>query len=116
MSYDEAWTMAVESELMLHCRALSEVDCYKDFHIQDWALLLLSYSKIVTQSRYVQYTGDVALELLLIIPLLILIFLLILLFEVGLFKVIMAVGIVFSANTNNLVTTLLYSYTTNYCN
>ena len=73
--------MAVESELMLHCRALSEVDCYKDFHIQDWVLLLLSYSKIVTQSRYVRYTGDAALELLIIIPLLILIFLLILLLK-----------------------------------
>ena len=50
--------MALESELMLHCRTLSDASCYKDFHIQDWALLLLSYNKIVTQSRYVRYSGD----------------------------------------------------------
>ena len=89
--------MAVESELMLHCRTLSDVSCYKDFHIQDWALLLLSYCKIVTQSRYVRYAGDALNRITTII------LLTNLLFEVGLFKVVMAVGIVFSANINNLV-------------
>jgi len=57
VTYNEAWTMAVESELLLHCRSLEDCSRYKDFHIEDWVLLVLTYQKMVTESRAITYIG-----------------------------------------------------------